>query len=181
MGKCEGRIETEHQPGSGSWDPMLGAAVTKQWERVSVDTNFLYVFATKGAQDTSLGDILTYNLAVSYRLNSNDKHDHSSHSHSDEALEDRSHSAGAATDSHSRLFWDAVLELNGEWHDRNKIDSVTERNSGGTLVYVSPGIRMTTDHRWAAYVSVGFPVYERLNGEQHATQLRFILGAGIGF
>lgn len=54
------RLETEHQPGTGSWDPLVGFAASKRWGPVSLDGNALYQFSTKGAQDTELGDRLEY-------------------------------------------------------------------------------------------------------------------------
>ena len=53
------RLETEHQPGTGSWDPLVGFAASKRWGPVSLDGNALYQFSTKGAQDTELGDRLS--------------------------------------------------------------------------------------------------------------------------
>ena len=62
------RFETEFQPGSGSWDGLFGVAVTQRFGAWSFDSNVLYVLATKGAQQTDLGDRFQYNAAVSYRL-----------------------------------------------------------------------------------------------------------------
>lgn len=70
-------FETEHQPGSGSWDPLIGIAASKRVGTISFDTNMLYTFATRGAQRTNLGDLLHYNLAASYRLGSEKNHHHS--------------------------------------------------------------------------------------------------------
>jgi hypothetical protein len=61
------RLEAEHQPGSGSWDPMVGLAVTKRFDDISLDANILYTLVTEGTQDTDLGDAFNYNAAVSYR------------------------------------------------------------------------------------------------------------------
>src|SRR3954468_8983073 len=63
------RFETEFQPGSGSYDPLAGLALSQRFGgRWSFDTNVLYVFANKGAQRTNLGDRFQYNAALSYRL-----------------------------------------------------------------------------------------------------------------
>src|SRR5215218_7222948 len=62
------RFETEFQPGSGSYDPLAGLALSQRLGRWSFDTNVLYVFANKGAQRTNLGDRFQYNGALSYRL-----------------------------------------------------------------------------------------------------------------
>jgi hypothetical protein len=65
----EGELfETEFQPGSGSWDPLIGLAVTRGFGRWSLDSNVLYSLATEGVQQTDLGDRFHYNGAISYRL-----------------------------------------------------------------------------------------------------------------
>ena len=106
-------FEAEFQPGSGSWDPMLGLALSQAQGRWSVDGNVLYTIATEGTQHTDLGDRFHYNGAVTYRLLGGDaetshkaamNHSHHGHSHHhDHAL------------SPKGLVIDAVLELNGEW------------------------------------------------------------------
>ncbi|MFQ5863430.1 MAG: transporter, partial [Candidatus Brocadiales bacterium] len=97
-----GRFEVEHQPGSGSWDPMAGLAFTKHWGRLSLDTNVLYTFTTKGSQRTVLGDRFEYNLALSYRL-TKERHVHD-HEHGHEHGHKHSH--------HWHIDWDLVTELN---------------------------------------------------------------------
>jgi hypothetical protein len=62
------RLETEFQPGTGSWDGLFGLAVTKRFGAWALDSNVLYVLAGKGAQQTDLGDRFQYNAAISYRL-----------------------------------------------------------------------------------------------------------------
>jgi len=70
------KFEAEQQPGSGSWDPMLGAAVTRYWKRLSLHANVLHAFSTEGTQDTEIGDLLNYNVAMTYRLNPIEDHHH---------------------------------------------------------------------------------------------------------
>ena len=78
-------FEAEFQPGSGSWDPMLGLALSRAQSRWSVDGNVLYTIATEGTQYTDLGDRFHYNGAVTYRLKGGDAEashevaDHHSH------------------------------------------------------------------------------------------------------
>jgi hypothetical protein len=54
------RIESEHQPGSGSWDVLAGLAVTRQWTSVTLDSSILYSFAGDGSQDSNLGDVFSF-------------------------------------------------------------------------------------------------------------------------
>lgn len=157
-------FETEHQPGSGSWDPLLGMAVSKRIGVMSFDANLLYTFATGGAQRTNLGDRLHYNFATSYRLGKEQGHHHSN-----------------GTADHHHLSWDLILEMNGEWQEKQRISGVVDENSGGSLVYISPGARLCGDSGWAATLSVGVPVIEERNGVQHETDLRLVGGLTKGF
>ena len=61
-------FEAEFQPGSGSWDGLLGAAFTKRTGRWSFDVSGLYYLITNGSQNTNLGDRFLFGAAVSYRL-----------------------------------------------------------------------------------------------------------------
>ena len=62
------RFEAELQPGSGSIDPLLGFAFSKQWQRWSVSGSGMYRNVQTGTQHTNLGDVLTYRSALHYRL-----------------------------------------------------------------------------------------------------------------
>ena len=42
---------------------------------------------------------------------------------------------------------------------------IKEPNSGGNVVYLSPGIRYSLD-RWSAFASVGLPIVNEVNGVQ---------------
>ena len=55
--------------------------------------------------------------------------------------------------------WSAVLELNGGWRDREEVSGVTDANSGGSWLFVSPGINVT-GHNWSLYASLGVPLDE---------------------
>jgi len=146
------RFETEFQPGTGSWDPLVGFAVTKRFRELSVDANVLYTFATKGAQDTNLGDILHYNLALSYRALGSKK-----------------------------FLWDLIIEANGERKQKEKVSGVKDENSGGNTIFLSPGMRFTFNQQWSAFLSVGFPIIQNLNGVQNDTHMKALFGISVGF
>ncbi|MFQ5655169.1 MAG: transporter [Planctomycetota bacterium] len=164
------RFEVEHQPGSGSWDPIAGLAASRRRGRLSLHGSLLYTFATEGAQDTNLGDLLSYNLAAVYRLGGSDAHDHEGPS----AADDHHHAP-------ARLTWDLIVEANGEWREKIDIDGGRDDDSGGHLIYASPGIRVNLDERWSFFGSVGIPVFQDVNGNAHETDLRLVLGVSVGF
>jgi hypothetical protein len=199
------RFETEFQPGSGSYDPLAGLALSQRLGRWSFDTNVLYVFANKGAQRTNLGDRFQYNAALSYRLfgataaetpgveaGPSVAYMHGGHEHPPGARREdapdhvHSHQLGVPH-SHElevprvpQLAMDAVLELNGEWHDKQVIEHEKDRNSGGNVVYLSPGIRVAYGNL-SGFVSVGVPVVNHMNGLQSKPRERVVTGLAFAF
>lgn len=166
--KDAARFETEHQPGSGSWDPFVGMAISKESGRTSLCSNILYTFATEGAQDTVLGDSFDYNLALAYRLGNNiDSYNQTdtNHIHLD----------------HIHTAWDLMLELNGQWRQKQNVNGATDKNSGGNIIFLSPGLRVTMDDKWSMFASIGIPILEDLNGKQPDTDFRIIVGTGWSF
>lgn len=155
-------FELEHQPGEGAWSPLLGVAVRRTLGRLTLDANVLYTFVTEAAPGNALGDLANYNVALSYRFGG-ETDDDPDHVH----------------DAHSHRAWDLVAELNGEWRDRLVEERRPDPNSGGSVLYFSPGVRLTLNDRWSSYVSVGLPVLERLNGTQHESHVRLIAGVGL--
>lgn len=167
MGKEGELLEIGQQPGSGSWDPMLGAALSWQLDGVSVDANVLYRRATEGDRETDLGDHLLYNLALSWRLGGGTdgaEHDHHSHEHE-----------GAGID------WDFVLELNGERQWEETIGGVEQADTAGNVVFLSPGIRATLPSEWSGYLSAGIPVHEDVERAHPEPDFRVIAGIGRAF
>ena len=168
-------FDAEFQPGSGSWDPLLGLAWTHHEGKWSFDSNVLYTLSTEGTQNTVLGDRFQYNFAVSYRLASLGSGEHpmfhgaTSHEEGDEGHHEHGHeSTGPALD--------LVLELNGEWHAEQVTNGISDPNSGGTTIFLSPGLRLSQD-KWSSFVSVGIPVVDDLNGIQSEPDWRVLAGA----
>jgi len=154
------RFETEFQPGSGSWDMLAGASISVSNGNLGYHANVLYNLTTEGSQATKIGDALSYNLALTYRIGEN----HADHDHV--------HEGGTG------LQWDLSLELNGETRDETEIAGVIEPNSGGTTVYVSPGIRISANG-FSAFLSYGIPVVQDQNGIQTDVDSRIVLGLSL--
>jgi hypothetical protein len=149
------RLESEFQPGSGSWDSMLGVAYSRQLGSWNFDSNLLYSFVSEGSQDTDLGDIFNYNLAFSYPL--------------------------PEINLFGNQSWQPafLFEVNGEWRDQVEINDITEDNSGGNLLYFAPGITLSSDD-WFISASIS-KAMENLDGIQSEPNTRFILNFGRSF
>lgn len=158
------RFETEFQPGTGSWDFLLGASVSKSSGNIGYHANVLYNKTTEGSQSTEIGDAISYNAAVTYRLND----DHAAHNHNHSEI------------SSNGLKWDLLVELNGETRQKNKISGSSEVNSGGTTIYVSPGVRISSESL-SGFISYGIPAAEDQNGKQTDVDSRIVAGVSIAF
>lgn len=156
------RFETEFQPGTGSWDYLLGAAVSQTNGLFAYHANILYNKTTEGSQHTEIGDALSYNAAVTYRLFSED---HSGHSHQH-------------IDTPNEIKWDVSLEVNGETRRENRMSGELEENSGGTTVYLSPGVKVSAGN-FSSFISFGVPVIENNKGMQTDVDSRIV--AGLSF
>jgi len=185
-------FEAEFQPGSGSWDGLFGAAFSQRLTpALSFHANVLAVATGTGTQDTNLGNRFLYNAAIAYRFfgettsvphshNALEAYAHAGHSH---GATDHSRAAMTAKQkraeaSQTHIALDAFLEVNGEWHDKQRTAGIIDPNSGGNTVYVSPGMRLTLEN-WSSYVLLGFPVANELNGIQATPSWRLIGGVSV--
>jgi len=181
------RFETEFQPGTGSWDGLVGLAFTQRSGGWSFDTNVLYQLATTGAQDTDLGDRLLYNAAVSYRLTGGPAAS-VGRMHLGALPEPMYHGGPKPTRKHRHEeparpagpSLDVVLELNGEWHGHQVQGGAEDPNSGGNVIYLSPGVRMAIG-KWSGFASVGVPVVNGLYGIQAEPDWRLLTGIAVSF
>lgn len=157
-------FETDDQPGTGSWDPSVGLAISKAFEYVSISSNGLFKFSTPGTQNTTIGDSATFNLAAAHRIRSTDK-----------LLNKIFHEHIFQKD----LIWDLILEGNGQWTEKpvTKIDGLrlVDKNHGGLIIYISPGLRLIANKDWIINLSVGLPVIKELNHIQKGPDVRLIL------
>ncbi len=175
------RFDAEFQPGSGSWDGMAGLALTRRFGPLSLDASALYMLTGTGAQDTDLGDRFHYGIAASYRIRGLGGGDGGPMFHGA-----RAHAPG--DDGHGHVHsegapgpaLDLILELNGEWHGKQETGGEKDPNSGGHVLYVAPGLRLSQD-RWSAFASLGIPIVNDLNGIQAEPDWRLVTGVAFSF
>jgi len=168
------RLETEHQPGTGSWDPILGAAVGLKAGLVNLSLSSLYQWSGKGAQQTQLGDRWQGGIALSHRFGAAPQahHDGPNHHHGDE-LDEHPEPATAST-------WDAFLELTGEWEGRQRIAGDVEEASGGKALWVAPGARLMAGGLSFA-ASLGVPLWQRIRRSHPDNDFRLTIAVGKAF
>jgi hypothetical protein len=168
------RLETEHQPGSGSWDPIVGASASTRMGSIRLTASGLYQFSTKGAQHTRLGNRFQGGIALSHRFGPA-PHVHApshNHHHGDELDEHHEH-------AHSS--WDGFVELGGEWEARQKIGGQIEEASGGKWAWVAPGFRFNSASGWSAAAALAIPVWQRIRASHPDNRYRLTLSLGRAF
>jgi hypothetical protein len=157
------RLETEHQPGTGSWDPIAGAALGVPLGWAKLDASVLYQFAGKGAQATRLGDRLQGGLALSHRFGPPEHH----------------HDEGEH--EHHHASWDVFGSATVEWEGRQTIAGAVEAESGGTAVWLTPGVRYNSAAEFSLAAAVGVPVWQDIRASHPDNRLRLIVSLGKGF
>ncbi len=140
--------------GTQTFDPIGGAVATWAANRHELDVDGLYTFGTS-RQGRETGNRLRYDIAYRYRL-----------------WPDR---------FGSRLRQlNGVLELNGAWAAPSRLHGRTLRDSGGSTLFLSPGIQLVA-LRWILESSLQIPVAQNLRGQQVETDFIAVLSVRIPF
>lgn len=143
------KLEPELQPGSGSFDPILGSAFEYRAGRFGVHGNALYTLRTRGGQHFKFGNLFSTYLYVDYLLNSKSKY------------------------FQTRAGLDTTLQ--NEQRQRDRTGPVAD--SGGTTWLMGPEISVQGNRHVSIFGNFLLPVYQNLGGV-HQT-LRFVWNAGV--
>ena len=169
------RLETEHQPGTGSWDPVVGASASAALRSMTLSASGLYQFSGRGAQHTRLGDRMQGGIALSHRFGpSAGEHAASHNHHHGDELDDHG-------EEPRRSSWAAFVELAGEWEGRQRIGSEVEEESGGKWAWIAPGLRYNAASGWSAGAAVAVPVWQRIRASHPDNRFRVTLSFGRAF
>ncbi len=140
--------------GTPSYDPIFGAVATWSANRHEFDVDVLYTLTTE-RKDFEAGDRLRYDLSYRYRL-------------------------WPKRFGKRLLALNGILELNGEWTDRSRRDGVSMRDSGGHVLFLSPGAQLVA-LRWIVEASFQIPVAQNLHGPQLERDFVGVLSVRIPF
>lgn len=161
------RFETEHQPGTGSWDPILGASAGIKVGAVDLAASAIYQHAGEGAQQTRLGDRLQGGVVVSHHFGpfEAEHHDHTVAGHA----------------HRQKGSWNSFLELGGEWEGRQRVAGSVEANSGGKWAWIAPGVTFNAASGWSASAAFAVPVWQRIRPSHPRNGYRFMVSLGQSF
>lgn len=141
------------QRGSGSWDPFAGVVATYQVLAYEIDVAASYK-ANTGANGFTFGDEARLDASLQYRL------------------WPRTLTGGVPG------FLYGVLEANLIHRDRNRVAGMADPNSGGTTLFIAPGLQYVT-RRWIIEAIVQLPAVQSLNGAALTTD--YVVRAGFRF
>jgi len=143
------KFEPEMQPGSGSFDPLMGGAFAYQKGSAVFHGNAVYTIRTKGAQDFQYGNLFSTYLYVDYLLNPKSKY------------------------FQGRIGVDTSLQ--NEQKQKDRVGKV--KDSGGTTWLLGPEFSVRGNSYISIFGNILFPILQDLGGvHQH---LQFIWNAGV--
>ncbi len=146
-----GLLPAPLQLGSGSWDPFGGVIATYQTLDYEVDAQISYQANTE-VNDFEFGDEFRFDASLQYRL------------------WPRELGSGVPN------FLYGVIEANLVHQEKNEIMGLNDPNSGGTTLFLSPGLQYVTKS-WILEGIIQLPVIQDLNGT--ALEDDFIVRAGF--
>lgn len=165
------RLETEHQPGTGSWDPIFGASTAMKLNKIQLAASALYQLSGEGAQATRLGDRLQGGIMLSRHFGPVESEPEHHHDESEEPHHhELTHHDG----------WDAFVELGGEWEGRQRIAGEVEAASGGRWIYAAPGLQFNSASGWSAGAAFAVPLWQHLRASHPDNAYRLMLSLGRG-
>jgi hypothetical protein len=169
------RLETEHQPGTGSWDLIAGASFGAKAGPLRLTASALYQYSGEGAQQTRLGDRAQAGLALSHRFGPPE--------HRHEAAGDHDQGGGGHghTAPHGHRSWDAFVELTAEWEGRQRVAGEIEEASGGKAIWLTPGARFNSAAGFSVALAVGAPLWQRIRASHPDNDYRVTLSIGRPF
>lgn len=69
-----------------------------------------------------------------------------------------------------------VIEINGIFFDQDIENDEVKANSGGDVIYLSPGVNVSINDKQGIYANVSYPVYQELTGISNDEKFRWSLG-----
>ena len=149
-----GLLDSHIQLGTGSTDLLAGTSGFATTGRFAFIVNVLGSFAGKGANGHQFGNSLNYDATVRTRV--------------------------WPEEFESPQFY-LTLSINGELRGHEMQDGIIDPNSGGNVLYASPGLQVFITPGLTFELSYQRPIVHTLNGQQLGEDYRLISGLQILF
>lgn len=150
-----GTLPIPLQTGTGAWDSFAGVVMTYQTLDYQIDAQLSFE-QNGSANNFEAGDESRADISFQYRLMPQDMSD----------------------DTDSFLY--GVLEANWVNQDNNYLSGISDPNSGGTTLYLTPGIQYVTA-KYILEAAVQLPVDQNLHGTALENDYLFTTGFRINF
>lgn len=135
-----GKLPSALQRGTGSVNPSASVIATRLWKRFGLNGDLGFVYRPE-ADSVNLGESFRFDLSGVYRL-----------------LPD----VYELFPSHQINL---MLEMNGDYTGKSKSRGIKDMDSGGAVIFASPGIQYIYSD-WIVEASVQLPVVKALHGTQ---------------
>ena len=146
-----GLLPAPLQLGSGSIDFIGGTIVTYVKNRIGFNTEVIYKKNTK-AIDYQFGDVLTLNIALGYRI------------------------FPKVYNIYPSPYSTVYIELLSQFSGKDKMKNTMQKNTGGNILMVSPGLQHVFSRTFLLEASLQYPVSQKLNGIQLGDDYTFNFG-----
>lgn len=147
------KFEPELQPGTGSYDLLVGGVLEHQMDRVIVKGNITYSFKNEGEQDYKFGDIFSTSLFVDYIINPKGEN----------------------------FKAKAGVDVNYQLAQKDESSSVKDPDSGGHTILAGPTITVEGPKNTSLFINVLFPVMQDLGGVHQELDYTWTAGGKINF
>lgn len=88
-------------------------------------------------------------------------------------------SPGRVTEETSAFFF-GVVEISANYYERNQVNGVADRNSGGFQLYLTPGVQYAS-RRWISDLGIKFPIINDLNGSALEPDYSILVSIRVNF
>jgi hypothetical protein len=148
------QVEPSATAGTGAWDGLAGLAYTVPLSAaLTLDASALYTFRGE-RYDYRLGNRLDFGTSLAWSV-----------------------CGDAKTFPQVSLVAEATLRHIAKSEEEGAKDG----NTGGTVLFLSPGVKVSFTEKIAGSIGIQLPVLQDLNGRQVETQFRLITGVSIAF
>ena len=147
------RFGPELQPGTGSYDYIIGGVYQQQKDRLKLLGNLAYVFKTEGDQDYEFGDLLSTSLFIDYLIN---------------------------PDSQS-FKTEIGVNANLQYEQKHENRGSSVKDSGGTTLLLGPLVSVEAIPNVSIFGSVLFPVHQDLGGVHQELDFSWTAGGKISW